>query len=216
MTEWVWTFSNFIRGKGQLKTSSGIFSSDMIELLNFSINGKFSTQAEVSEYLTTIIDEDIESWKAKKKFLAAGMLEIIIRALWKIKIRTIKSIRMNDIPFANDDYFYGVCQRVHDGELIISLNATIVSNQQQVKLNFKFRDKKVRGEIVFKEPISERSANKFAEQLTKLETLFKQKGEKPKPAKSKKSQDHHFIHGSRLDRDVARLESCDMDDYYQR
>jgi len=134
MTDWVWTFSNFIRSKGQLITSSGLFSPDKIELLKFSIDGKFSTEAEISEHVRKIIEEDIESWKAKKRFLPAALLEIIIRGLWKIKIRTVKSIHMNNKVLDNEDYLYDICERVHQGELIISLNATIDSNEQQGKL----------------------------------------------------------------------------------
>lgn len=212
MTKWVWTFSNFIRGKGQIISSSGFFAPDLIELLIFSINGKFSTEAEISEYTRKIIEEDIKSWKTKKRFLPAAMLEIIIRALWKIKIRTVKSIRINDNALSTEDYLFDICERVHDGDQIISLNATIDSKPQQVKLNLKFRDKKVRGEIVFKEPIKESIVNKLTEQLTKLESLFKQKREKTKSSKFKKYQDHHFIPGSRLDRDVNRLESLGVPD----
>ena len=51
-----------------------------------------------------VIEEDIESWKVKKRFLPAAMLEIIIRALWKIKIRTVKSIRMSEKALDTEDY----------------------------------------------------------------------------------------------------------------
>ena len=116
MTEWVWTHSNFLSGKGFVINSTSLFSATMIDSLKFSFDGKFSSEAEITELVKDIIETDLESWKPKKRFLPVSVFELILRALWAIKIRSISSIRLNDKILENVEHFLELCQRVHDGD----------------------------------------------------------------------------------------------------
>ena len=69
--------------------------------------------------------------------------------------------------------------------------------------------------MVFQAPISERSVNKFTEQLMKLTTLFEHQIEKDE---SDVANPHYPVirYGTRLDRDVNYLESMGWDQCFRK
>lgn len=116
MKDWVWEHENVLSGTGKLVNNGSIFSADFIENLHFTIDGKLATDVEVSGLVKRIMEQELEAWKSQKQFQPAFLFEVVLRALWRIKIRELKSAKMNERYLIQDNYLYEICERVHGGE----------------------------------------------------------------------------------------------------
>ncbi len=172
MKDWVWEYERVLSGTGNLVDNGSIFSPDFIENLRFVIDGKLATDVEVSGLVKNIMEQELETWKSKKQFQPAFLFEIILRALWRIKIRELKSAKMNDRYLISDNYLYEICERVHEGEKINQLYAVMFNNKQNVDIMLKFRNRNIFGEIAFANPIKERIVNRFTRNLDDMVPMF--------------------------------------------
>jgi hypothetical protein len=180
MSEWEWKLGKLIKGSGEIIDPGGFFSSKLIKDLTFKINGKFTTEAEITEHVKEIVEVELESWKPKRRYLPVTVFEVIARGLWEIKIKDISSIKVNNKSLGKVDYLSEMCEQVHSGEKINSIYAKFGPDTQSVEIKLKFRYKNVKGKISFSEPIKEKYVDRYTEHLEELELPFKRKKRKSK------------------------------------
>ena len=175
MNEWAWECERVLSGTGRLVNSKKIFSPDRIENLRFTIKGKLGSDVELSRLVKRIMEEDLETGKSKKLFLPASVFEVVLRALWRIKIRNLKTARINDRHLIKDNYFFELCECINEGEKVNQLYAIMFHNQQNVDIRLKFRNRNISGSIVFSEPVKESVAKRFTRILDDLVPMFYKK-----------------------------------------
>ncbi len=179
MIKWVWEHEKFLKGTGRLVSFGSILSPDFVENLRFTINGKFESDAEISGMVSRILDKELGSWKGKNRFLPVSVFELILHALWRIKIRELKYLKFNDQNIYQDNYLFELCQRIHDGDKVNQLQANMNNDHQSVNIWLKFRNKNVKGELVFAKPIKERLLIRFTWSFNDISDMFAKEKLKP-------------------------------------
>ena len=175
MNEWTWECERVLSGTGTLVNSKNIFSRDRIENLRFAIEGKLGSNVELSRLVKRIMEQELETKKSKKLFLPASIFEVVLRALWRIKIRNLKIARINDRHLIKDNYFLELCEYIHGGEKVNQLSAIMFKNQQNVDIRLKFRNRNISGSIVFSKPVNESVVKRFTRVLDDLVPMFHKK-----------------------------------------
>jgi len=172
MKDWVWEHKHILSGTGKIVNNGSIFSPDFIENLHFIVDGKLASDIEISGLVKRIIEQELETFKSQKPFQPAFIFEIVLRALWRIKIRELKSAKMNERFLVQNNYLYEICERIHEGEKVNQLHAVMFNNRQNVDIKLKFRNRNIFGEIAFANPLKERLVNRFTRNLDDIASLF--------------------------------------------
>jgi hypothetical protein len=174
MSEWKWEKKPGLKGQGKLVNYGGLFSSDLVENLRFNIKGKLASGVDVSELVRDTLEKELMMGKLKgvNRYLPISVFELVLKALWRIKIRKLRYAIMNDRRLAQENYIFELCERIIDGEKVNRLNAVMANDRNNVEIMFKFRNRNASGEIVFAKPLKERLVNRFTRHLDDLVTMF--------------------------------------------